>query len=541
MTLFELYQQYISLKTKGSTTYEKAQRGFALEQLLSELFRLEKIQVHESFKSTVDQIDGAIQHNNCIYLVEMRWRAKKQSADDLATFLRKVDRRFEGTRGLLISISGFDNHAITDLKTGRKVNIILWTGEFIEAILSGRLTTTELLDLSFRHASTHGEFLLSQKALDTYCKNRKKEQQLEPLYKTNFAALIQHHIKTFGGRNKEYAQVTAFLQQESQGYLLIEGLSGYGKTSFLANLIHTNSHFIYHFFSQSYNTRGLFTSLSETEFLRNVLEQFPGDDRTAVHQLREEELRPRFIQLLTTSREDKLFLVLDAIDEIEAPINFLKGLLPPELPSGVYVILSSRTAAIGETIESDYFLTKAGLLRQAIHTNISLRGLTADNIRLVIDSINDKHPERDIQVTANDLEHIVRVTEGDPFYVRFLLEDLQEGRLHTSALSVMPKGVEHYLDNQFKLFSSSMKGENYNIHRELIIANIIDSRHPIPISTLTNLVNAYLDKKGNDTPRMSGVNRYEIIAPIRRFLLYLDDSYTFCHKRFREYFLHKMA
>jgi hypothetical protein len=239
MTLTDLYQHYTFLKTKGNK--ERAQRGFAFEKLLSELFKLEQIQIKDSFRSGIGQVDGAIIHNNTIYHVEAKWQAKKQTLADIAAFQVKVNNTLEGTKGLVISISGFSKKGIDLLKTGGKPNIIFWTGDFMEAILSGRITATELLDLSHKYASIYGEFLLSNERIEAHYKERKNKLPATMFYKTNFSAIINDRIKTFGGRDKELKEVNTFLERGAGGYLLIEGLSGYGKTSFLANLVNKES------------------------------------------------------------------------------------------------------------------------------------------------------------------------------------------------------------------------------------------------------------------------------------------------------------
>jgi len=167
MNLGTLLAQYKRLQDEGKTTEEKARRGLAFERLLADLFRLQGILMTEPFRITGEQIDGAFEYKGWTYLVEAKWQRKKQSTNALYSFQGKTDRRIEGTRGLFISVSGFHKTSVERFETGRKPNILLWTGEHIEAVLKGRTTVPELLDLSLSLAAEQGKLLISPEVLLT--------------------------------------------------------------------------------------------------------------------------------------------------------------------------------------------------------------------------------------------------------------------------------------------------------------------------------------------------------------------------------------
>ena len=121
----------------------------------------------EPFRITGEQIDGAFEYKGWTYLVEAKWQGKRQSTDALYSFQGKTDRRIEGTRGLFVSMSGFYKTSVNRFEVGRKPNILLWTGEHIEAVLKGQITIPELLDLSIRSAAEQGRLLVSPDVLLT--------------------------------------------------------------------------------------------------------------------------------------------------------------------------------------------------------------------------------------------------------------------------------------------------------------------------------------------------------------------------------------
>ena len=159
-TLAVLLSQFRQLQKSATTVQAKAQRGLAFERLLSELFRQQGILATNPFRIAGEQIDGAFEHKGWIYLVEVKWSDKKKSTESLYSFQGKPDRRIEGTRGLFISITGYHQPSLERFSKGRKPNTLLWTGRHIEAVLEGKISISELVDMSVRYAAERSELLL---------------------------------------------------------------------------------------------------------------------------------------------------------------------------------------------------------------------------------------------------------------------------------------------------------------------------------------------------------------------------------------------
>lgn len=168
MQLSTLLEDFRRLETKGATNRDKAERGYAFERLLTTLFREQDVSITDPFRIVGEQIDGAFVYGGWTYLVEAKWQSNKKSTADLYAFQGKVDRRIEGTRGLFISMSGFHSTSVDALGRGRKPNILLWTKEHLEAVLTGLATIPELLDLSIRFAAERGELLVAPQILLDY-------------------------------------------------------------------------------------------------------------------------------------------------------------------------------------------------------------------------------------------------------------------------------------------------------------------------------------------------------------------------------------
>ena len=97
-------------------------RGIVLEDILNRLFRTDGILVRESFtrlgkrgQGVIEQIDGVVEIEGEIYLVEMKWLKDPAGPGDVAQHLVRVLGR-NSSRGIFISYSGYTDAAINTCK-----------------------------------------------------------------------------------------------------------------------------------------------------------------------------------------------------------------------------------------------------------------------------------------------------------------------------------------------------------------------------------------------------------------------------------------
>ena len=93
-----------------------------LEDILNRLFRTDGILVRESFtrlgkrgQGVIEQIDGVVEIEGEIYLVEMKWLKDPAGPGDVAQHLVRVLGR-NSSRGIFISYSGYTDAAINTCK-----------------------------------------------------------------------------------------------------------------------------------------------------------------------------------------------------------------------------------------------------------------------------------------------------------------------------------------------------------------------------------------------------------------------------------------
>jgi hypothetical protein len=331
-----------------------------------------------------------------------------------------------------------------------------------------------------------------------------------------FDHLIESHTRLFAGRDWEIRRILDFVEGGS-GYVFLEGLSGYGKTSLLAELVRSHPHFAYHFISQGYKSSGTDFDPTQLEpLLANLCEQLepgspPAGDLRA--------LRVRFQRLLlATPARGPTVLVLDGVDEVDRHPNYLLGLLPRRLPPGVVVILSARTQG------DRCYLSEVGLDPADVGLSLRLSGLDEAAVGQLLERAGGRAlaAAREPAFVAG----LHAVSGGDPFYLRFLVEDVAGGTLTARNVHRTPSGLSGYLDRQL----SHLNRSAYRPQHRDVLGLILAARGALSRADLIRLV-----------PGLDGLNFDDVIRDIHRFLLVHQDQYTFCHSRFKDYFAGKVG
>jgi hypothetical protein len=118
------------------------ERGLALEEVVNRLFDTSGILVRESFRRTgeqgqgiIEQIDGVIDLDGEIYLVEMKWLKEKAGVSDVSQHLVRVFTRY-ASRGIFISATEYTDPALQTCKEAlAKAVVILCSLEEIVMLL----------------------------------------------------------------------------------------------------------------------------------------------------------------------------------------------------------------------------------------------------------------------------------------------------------------------------------------------------------------------------------------------------------------------
>lgn len=106
-------------------------RGKQLENVLNRYFKEFEISIREDFRRVgengdgiIEQVDGIVEIDNQIYLVEMKWRKDSIGSDDIFAHLGRIYHR-ANAHGIFISSSGYSPSGIDASKEALTKNALL--------------------------------------------------------------------------------------------------------------------------------------------------------------------------------------------------------------------------------------------------------------------------------------------------------------------------------------------------------------------------------------------------------------------------------
>jgi Restriction endonuclease len=106
------------------------------------------------------QIDGSVTVSGTTYLVELTFTREQTGAPDVDTMLKKIHDKADNTMGIMVSISGFSETAVSEA-SGPRTPVLLMDHRHLYLTLGGGVTVGEIIDRVRRHASQAGEALLA--------------------------------------------------------------------------------------------------------------------------------------------------------------------------------------------------------------------------------------------------------------------------------------------------------------------------------------------------------------------------------------------
>lgn len=145
-------------KFKQISKSKPKRRGAQFERLFYEVFDRENILLEKSYFNDdgSQQIDGAIEVNNRIFLTEVKWeKSETLAASKLYSFLGKINSKIEGTLGLFISYNDLSDNFINSVRAGVKQNCIILNGEEnIVPIIKGDILLKDYIWYIYQQTST---------------------------------------------------------------------------------------------------------------------------------------------------------------------------------------------------------------------------------------------------------------------------------------------------------------------------------------------------------------------------------------------------
>lgn len=299
---------------------------------------------------------------------------------------------------------------------------------------------------------------------------------------SEFDALIQDHTRNFVGRRSVFEQIDEHLRDRNfpNGYILLQGEPGSGKTAILSRLVQQRG-YVHHFNIATQNIR------STKAFLENICAQL-----IVRFQLNYPRL-PRgagadsgpFLSLLgeALARNNGLPIVMlvDALDESEPAPGAQNRLdLPRALPDGAFLLVSTRE-------QMDYQLEvnrrKDILLRNfATETREDLKEYISLFISRRFDAMTARI--REWRIDADQFSASLADRSGGNFmYLVHVLDDIAEGlitRENVNSIDKLPGTLDEYYQRHWR----TMRDQNrtrYEKYYEPVVCLLAAVREPVTL------------------------------------------------------------
>lgn len=135
---------------------DRAKAGLALEKFLNRLFDLFQLKPRQPFCVVGEQIDGSIDLDNQIYLLELKWENHPLPEADLLVFRGKIEGKSTFTRGIFIALNGITPQARDAITRGKALSFFVMDGHDLMMILSGAIGLLDFLRCRIRLLAEEG-------------------------------------------------------------------------------------------------------------------------------------------------------------------------------------------------------------------------------------------------------------------------------------------------------------------------------------------------------------------------------------------------
>lgn len=282
----------------------------------------------------------------------------------------------------------------------------------------------------------------------------------------SFDAYMDGKLQNFVGRQFVFAALDEYIKTNSSGYFIIRAKPGLGKSSLMSKLIRDRG-YIHHFNIAPQNIR------SPRAFLENVClqliirynlpqKQLPsnaGDDSGFLMQC--------LSDAAADSKNYPIVLAVDSLDEsdrtgLSPNVNTLY--LPPSLPQGVYIVVTTRPLSEMrlQVSQSRYF---------DLGPNSENNGNDIDAYTAKFIAVQEKM--RAWLTTWNlepkDFISAIRAkSQGNFMYLHHVLPAIAEGRFKKGTINELPEGLLEYYQRHWREMREGRETEFKTIIKPIV-------------------------------------------------------------------------
>ncbi|NES80820.1 MAG: NACHT domain protein [Moorea sp. SIO2B7] len=303
------------------------------------------------------------------------------------------------------------------------------------------------------------------------------------VFPKEFKALILEKTRLFCGREFVFEAFDKFLQTKPKGYFTVIGDAGMGKSAIASKYILERKVLCYfNIFAEGRNKPKQFlASIRQQLIKRYGLQNEENSDLPTLLQEASEEL----------SEEEKLVIVVDALDEVdkEGDGNLLD--LPQNLPDGVYFFLTrrlysqenKRLTVSSDTPYDELDLRKGGNeissredVKEYIH--LFLRMDKSEIKRWIqellkkqdngasgeVITLDQWRQEQDPPFSQIEFENLLAEKSQNNFmYLRYVLPDIATGKYKDLSLKGLPEGLQEYYITHWKRMGMDQDNKDINV------------------------------------------------------------------------------
>lgn len=284
-------------------------------------------------------------------------------------------------------------------------------------------------------------------------------------------------------------EINSFLRKYSQGYFVLEGEPGSGKSVILAlYALSLKYPYVTYFHSSHDGTNSakcfLYSVCTQLIQCYNLNYQILPDNAT-----RDNRFLTQLLEEVSKKLgRSKLILVVDALDGVDVSSQSRGSnvlYLPEFLPKGVYFIVSKRQKFL-QIPTKNHFLFD---LMQ--HDSESV-----EDVKAYIHKRAGKSPEIHSWIQARNLSMVKFVTvlaeisKNNFMYLRYLLNEIESGTYSDRDLKDLPAGLEGYYQDHFKRMEiDNTNDKESRFRKQKIIYALTQIVSPISCKSLADIVN----------------------------------------------------
>ncbi|MDJ0734764.1 MAG: NACHT domain-containing protein [Nostocaceae cyanobacterium] len=346
-------------------------------------------------------------------------------------------------------------------------------------------------------------------------------------YPEEFKALIKEKIRSFCGRKFVFDTFAQFLQENSHGYFTVVGDAGMGKSTIAAKYVFDHKTPCYfNIKSEGRNRPEQFLESIRQQLIKHYNLQHVADvDLSTLLERVSKQLLPN----------QRLVIVVDALDEVEQEPGKNLLYLPMTLPEKVYFLLTRRPY----TLENKRLSLSPGVPVKELDLRMDeYEQLNRDDIKDYINLFLNHDPDYQYDlrkliqkrhITAGDfVEQLADKSENNFMYLRYLLPGIARGFYDDLSLKQLPDGLQDYYQQHWVRMGMDEKPQESKVIFLFILVEIGTS---IPCEMIAEI---------------AGVDEYDVQSVLDDWVEYLktqdidgDICYSIYHASFLDFLKNK--